>query len=199
MQGSHAESYARLIADRVAEIPVPAEFREPEVLIAGDGIAVSVARPTQDRPRPVLTVGERFAVEAPREVLKGVVAVEVASAHLAGLAGQRARERAGSWAPSLAKVSVVALVLAWLGGSPWLMFAAGIGLIAVFLGWRERLAGAAAFRQRVYQADELAAEWVGRQTVHDALAWYAQRAGDEPRPGVLSAPPLRERVARLAS
>jgi hypothetical protein len=203
MQGSHAESYARLIADRVAEIPVPEWCRDPEVLIAGEGITLSVARPTADRPRPVLMVGERLAVEAPRDVVQGVVAVEVASVHLAGEPGQRARERAGSWAPTLGKVSVAVLLLGWLAGSPWLMFAGGVALIAVFVGWRERLAGAAAFRDRVHEADELAAEWVGRQTVHDALTWYAQRAGDEARPGVLTAqlaaPPLRDRVARLAA
>ncbi|MEU6710038.1 hypothetical protein ABZ897_01050 [Nonomuraea sp. NPDC046802] len=206
MEPSHAESYAHLIADRVAEIPLPTEcarFRDPEVLIAGDGFTASISPPTAGRTRPVLTVGERFAVEAPREVVQGAVAVEVASAHLAGQLGQRARERAGSWAPGLAKVSIVALVLGWLTGSPWLIFGAGIALIGVVFGWRERLGGAAAFRERVHAADELAAEWVGRQAVHDALSWYIERVGDEPRPGALSAqlapPSVRVRLARLGS
>ncbi|SEU46710.1 hypothetical protein [Nonomuraea wenchangensis] len=203
MEPSHAESYAQLVRDRVAEIPVPEQFRDPDVLVAGDGIAITVARPTPDRPRPVLTVGQRMAIEAPRDVIKGIVAVEVASASLADAPGQRARERAGWWAPTLAKVSIAAFVLGMLAGSPWLMFSGGIALIGVFFGWRERLIGAAAFRERVHAADELATEWVGRQSVHDALTWYAERAGEEPPAGFLAAqvaaPLLRQRITRLAS
>lgn len=192
MEPSHAESYARLIADRVAEIPVPAEFREPDVLIAGDGLEVAVARPTQDRPRPVLTVGERLAVEAPREVVKGVVAVHVARAHL-GIP-----EPAGQWAPILLGFSGVFSAFGLATGLAPFLALGGLGAIGGVLGLRARIAAADELRDRVRQADEVAAEWVGRQSVVDALGWLADRS----QPGTagrLAPPTIADRLTSLGA
>ncbi|MEV1003371.1 hypothetical protein [Nonomuraea sp. NPDC050202] len=198
MQGSHAQSYAQLIADRVAEIPLPPEaawFRDPEVLIAGDGIEATIAPPAADRPRPVLTVGERLAVEAPRDVVKGIVAVHVARAHLG------TPEPAGLWAPLLLGFSTIVAVFGLLTGLAPFLFVGGIGLICSVLGWRSRIESAHALRERVHEADELAAAWVGRQSVADALQWLAGRPGDGHHHGGgrLDPPALNDRLARLGA
>ncbi|MFG1963053.1 hypothetical protein [Nonomuraea sp. NPDC049028] len=201
MQGSHAESYAQVVRERVAELPVPERFRAPDVLIS-DGCVVEVARPTTARPTPVLTVGERLAVEGSRAVVQGLVAVEVARVHLDS-AKRRVAERAGSWATGLLKTSAVVLVLGLLFSSAWLVFLGGLGLVGGTLGLRLRLAGAEAFRQHVYDADELAVSWVGRQAVVDALRWRAERADSEPTAGLVkarfSAPTVRDRLAHLGA
>ncbi|WP_188186819.1 hypothetical protein [Nonomuraea sp. SYSU D8015] len=196
MEPSHAQSYAQLISDRVSEIDLPAEaawFRDPEVVIAGDGIEVMVATPTADRPRPVLAVGERLAVEAPREVVKGVVAVQVARAHLGH------PEPAGQWATLLFGFSGVFLLFGLATGLAPFGFLGGLGVIGGVLGWRARIEFAHALRARVHEADELAVSWVGRQNVVDALHWLASRVEPDPRPGGrLDPPTFHDRLAHLA-
>lgn len=200
MQDSAAESYAHLIRDRVADIPLPPEYQAPDILI-GDGCRVDVAPATAARPKPVLTVGERLAVEGPRDVVRGLIAIEAAAAHL-DTPEQRAAERAGAWAPGLLKASAVVAVMGLLFGSPWLVFLAGIGGIAGLLGIRARVAAADAVRQHLHAADELAASWVGRQAVVDSLRWYADRAAVEQRGALASrfaSPTILERLADLGA
>ncbi|MCF6467432.1 hypothetical protein FAF44_03255 [Nonomuraea sp. MG754425] len=194
MQGSHAESYQRLIADRVAEIPVPERFRDPDVLIAGEGIEVSIAVPSTDRPRPVLTVGERLAVEAPRDVVKGVVAVHIARAHLGHPAP------VGQWVPTLLIFSGVFVLFGLATGIAPFLFLGGIGIIGGVLGLRSRIEAAQVVRARVHQADELAADWVGRQAVVDGLRWVTDRAEPDARFGGRLAPPtVQDRLRALGA
>ncbi|TYB71289.1 hypothetical protein FXF51_02320 [Nonomuraea sp. PA05] len=197
MQGSHAQSYAQLISERVAEIPLPAEaawFRDPEVLIAGDGIEVAIAAPVAGRPRPVLTVGERLAVEAPRDVVKGIVAVHLARVHLG------TPELAGLWAPFLLGCSTIVALFGLLIGLAPFLFVGGIGLIFSVLGWRSRIESAHALRGRVHEADELAVSWVGRQSVTEALRWLAGRSNHSHLGGGrLDPPTLNDRLTRLGA
>ncbi|MEW1842648.1 hypothetical protein AB0392_32290 [Nonomuraea angiospora] len=193
MQGSHAESYAQLVRDRVAEIPVPEQFRDPDVLI-GDGHTVTVARADQDRLRPVLTVGERLAVEAPRDVVKGVVAVHVARAHLGS------PSPAGQWVPTLLIFSGVFCVFGLATGLAPFLFIGGLGIIGGVLGWRARIEAAHELRARVHEADELAVTWVGRQSVVDGLRWLADRTDADARPsGRLDPPTFHDRLAQLSA
>ncbi|MEV4078918.1 hypothetical protein AB0J43_01325 [Nonomuraea fuscirosea] len=197
MQGSHAQSYAQLISDRIEEIQFPPEaawFRDPEVLIAGDGVEATIAPPAADRPRPVLTVGERLAVEAPRDVVKGIVAVHVARAQLGTL------ERTGLWAPMLLGFSTIFALFGLATGLAWFLFVGGIGFIGGMLGWRSRFETTQLIRERVHEADELATSWVGRQSVVDALRWLAGRPDhDHHDGGRLDPPTLQDRLARLGA
>ena len=200
MQDSAAESYAHLIRDRVAEIPAPPQFRAPDVLI-GEGCGVWVSPPTKSRPKAVLTVGERLAVEGPRKVVQALVSVELASVHL-DTAERRAAERAGSWAPGLIKFSGVVLVLGLVFGGVWFMFFGGLGLMAGMLGLRSRLVGAEALREHIYAADELAASWMGRQAVVEGLRWIAEHVEEAlPHPFVVrfAAPTIQDRLAHLGA
>ncbi|MGR6921097.1 hypothetical protein ACU635_43235 [[Actinomadura] parvosata] len=198
MQGSHAQSYAQLISDRIAEISLPPEaawFRDPEVLIAGDGVEVAIAAPAADRPRPVLTVGERLAVEAPRDVVKGIVAVHLARVHLG------TPEPAGLWAPMALGFSTILVLFGLVTGLAWFLFLGGIGLIGSMWGWLSRIESARGLRERVHEADELAASWVGRQSVVDALRWLAGRPdhGHHHGGGRMDPPTLNDRLARLGA
>lgn len=201
MEGSFADSAAQVVRERVNAIPVPARYCYPEVLVE-DGYGFRITPSTPERPKPILTVGERLALEASREIMQGIAAITIAQADLA-TPERRAAEQAGSWAPGALKFGAVLLLLGLLFGGTWFTFAGGLVLMAGIAGMRSKMAGSAAYRQRVYDADELAADWVGRQSVVDALRWLQQRHGREPEPGDIrkhfDPPQIRDRLRRLGA
>ncbi len=170
MQGSAAESYAQLVRDRIAGIEGPVEFRDPDILIA-PGHAVTVTPATAARPCPVLTVGDRVAVEGSRELVQGLVALELAHAYRLGPAQRRAKQ-AGSWAPMLSMISMFVMFLGMRSHAIGMVFVCGLALTAGIAGLRLRLRGVEAARSNIYSADEVAAGWVGRRAVVDALHWH---------------------------
>ncbi|MEU7857872.1 hypothetical protein [Nonomuraea sp. NPDC049141] len=201
MDGSFAESYAQVARERVADIPVPARYAFPDVLIE-DGYGVRIVPSTPDNPKPVLTIGDRVILAGARGVMQGIVAVEVAQAHLA-TRERRSAEAAGGWAFPLIVCSAVLLGLGLLGAVTWFIALGGLGMTGGMLGVRPRLAGAQAMRERIFEADDLAVDWVGRQAVVDSLRWRAEQAEPESQPGPLGArfatPTIKERIAHLGA
>ena len=204
--------YVQLLRDRVAELNdrLPRGFLDPDVVIAGGGFDVHAVLSPTGTPPPVLKVGKRFAmmnsgdsnigVSDVREVQKAIIACAINRANTAS-PDRRPIELAGWWASAVVKVSIVGLAAGLVIGSSWVTFGAAIALIVGVLGLARRASGARAYRERIYLSDHLAAEWVGRQAVVDALQWYARVNPPEPRRKLefFAPPTVQDRLVRLGA
>jgi hypothetical protein len=144
-------------------------------------------------------VGARFAREAPRDTQRAIIACEVARKHMATPSRRRV-EQAGRWAATAIRAGIIILTAGLLLGSPAVTFAGAVTLIAGGMGLHQRVSGAQAVRDRVHAADELAASWVGRDTVVHGLQWQLEHSLPERlrRASRFSPPTVQDRLAHLA-
>jgi hypothetical protein len=194
------EAAALRVRELITEIAGQHQLPHPDVLI-GDGYEIALVPASSTRAAPVLTVGDRLAYEAPRTVLSGLLARELASASLDTPQRRRA-ERVRAWMSGAVKVSIAVLGIGLLASNIIWTFSGGMGLVMVIYSlWST----SAMLRENTYAADKLAASWVGLQALVDGLRWQAERA--EPtvrrRSAVLTAafapPSVQDRLTELGA